>query len=176
VAGALRAAVPRASWVRQGNFHLTLRFLGDVEGDRVREIGDALAAAAAAVNAFDLALRGLGAFPTAAQPRIVWVGASGDNLGALAAAVDGALERIGIPREARAFSGHVTLGRLRAERGAGPGRRGGPEGLPALARALGQGAAADVGRTRVSHIALMQSQLSPRGALYTELRAAPLGA
>lgn len=175
MAAPLRAAAPRASWVRPGNFHLTLRFLGDVEGDRVREIGDAIAAAAAGVNGFELALRGLGAFPAAEEPRIVWVGASGDNLGALAAAVDGALERIGIPREARPFSGHVTLGRLRDERGVGSKRRGGMATQRALARALGEGAAAEVGRTRVTHIALMQSQLAPGGSVYTELRAAPLG-
>jgi 2'-5' RNA ligase len=76
--------------------------------------------------------------------------------------VDGALASLGFPPETRVFSAHVTLGRVRA-----------PRANPRLAEALASGEV--FGRQRVDRLVLMRSDLSPRGARYTELDGAPLG-
>lgn len=153
------------AWVAPENLHLTLKFLGGVEPDRLEQVAAALGAAAAAAGPFELALRGLGAFPSPDRPRVVWAGvhAGGPAVAALAARVEDALGPLDFPREARAFSAHVTLGRIRE-----PRRR------AALGAALAAGAEKDFGRFRVGQMALMRSDLSPRGTRYTALASWPL--
>lgn len=153
------------SWVGTDNLHVTLKFLGDIEERRAEEIGSALAEAVAEIEAFDVALRGLGAFPTPARPRVIWAGVgSGEaRLAVLAATVDQSLIRLGFPREARAFSAHITLGRVRE-----------PRRDPALAEALARALDLELGATRVDRVVLMRSELSPRGARHSELATLPL--
>lgn len=109
----------RASWVRQGNAHLTLKFLGDVPRERLDTVREALSRVRFAP--FTLELGGGGFFPGPSRPRVVWVGmtAGGQACGALATAVDAALAGIGFAPEARPFAAHLTLGRVRE-----PGRGG----------------------------------------------------
>jgi RNA 2',3'-cyclic 3'-phosphodiesterase len=128
-------------------------------------VAAALSAAAASSTAFDLVLRGLGAFPSPTRPRVLWAGIDEGRAAAatLARGVDDALAELGFEREARAFSPHVTLGRVR-----------GPRPAPRLAEALAAGG--HFGRQPVASVALMRSDLSPRGARYSELATAPLAA
>jgi 2'-5' RNA ligase len=143
--------------VAQSNLHVTVKFLGQIDEARVDAVGDALRVAARCAPAFEVNVRGLGAFPTAMRARILWVGlAPAAPLAALAAGVDTALAPLGIERESRPFAAHVTLGRVRESRR-----------NPALADALAR--PADCGRLAVTRIALMRSELHPRGARYTEL-------
>jgi len=93
---------------------------------------------------------------------VLWVGIDDGAAEAarLATRVDDALADLGFERESRAFSPHVTLGRVRE-----------PRRQPGLAEVLRGGG---VGRQRVERLSLMRSELSPRGARYTELAAIPL--
>jgi 2'-5' RNA ligase len=154
------------AWVVPDNLHLTLKFLGGVEPERLAGVTAALEGAAARVAPFELALRGLGAFPSPDRPRVVWAGAhtGAAAVAALAARIDDALGSLDFPREVRAFSAHVTLGRVRESRRAA-----------GLGAALAAGAGRDFGRFRVEQIALMRSDLSPRGSRYTALACWPLG-
>ena len=154
----LRPLAPGVAWVARDNVHLTLKFLGNVETARLGEVERALAAAAAARPAFDLDVQGLGAFPTRTRARVLWAGVSAGaaETAALAAAVDDALAALGFAREGRTFAAHVTLGRVRE-----------PRAHPRLAEALDVATA--FGHQRVARISLMKSELSPRGARYTEL-------
>jgi 2'-5' RNA ligase len=149
------------------NLHITLKFLGDVEDHRAEEIAASLGEAVADVDAFDIALRGLGAFPTRVHPRVIWagVGVGAPALAVMASAVERSLGPLGFPPEARGFSAHVPLGRVRE-----------PRRDPALTAALAGAAAAELGSARVDQIVLMRSQLSPRGARYTPLATLPLAA
>jgi len=151
--------------VAEPNLHLTLKFLGQVAEARVPAIAEALRAAAA-LPAFDLELRGLGAFPTPDRPRVLWVGAGQGAAAAatLAARVDAGLAALGFLHETRAFASHVTLGRVRT-----------PRLNPGLAERLHGAGDRDFGRVRVGAVSLMRSQLSPAGARYTELAALALG-
>lgn len=152
------------AWVGRDNFHLTLKFLGGVEPARLEAVVPALTRAAAGCPAFDLAVGGLGAFPSPTRPRVLWIGIDegATESARLAARADDALAALGFERESRPFSPHVTLGRVRE-----------PRRQPGLAAALGGGI---VGRQRVERLSLMRSDLSPRGARYTELAAIPLTA
>ncbi len=164
-AAPLRAVASGVSWVSTANYHLTLKFLGDIEERRAAEVAAALAAGVAGLEPFDLAIGGLGAFPTATRPRVIWagVGAGAPALAALADAVEERLVLLGFAREARGFSAHVTLGRVRE-----------PRPHPALAEALARAVSVELGSARVDRVMLMQSRLSPRGAEYTELATLPL--
>ncbi len=151
------------AWVAPANLHVTLKFLGQIDEARAPAVADALRSASARHRAFDLALRGLGAFPSPTRPRVLWAGLEDDAgaLAALAAAIDACCGELGFPRETRPFAAHVTLGRVRE-----PTRR--PQLGEALARPV------DFGRVAVARVSLMRSELSPRGARYSELAASPL--
>lgn len=154
----LRRHTSGVSWVAAENLHITLKFLGSVDESRLAEIGDALRRVAS-VPAFDVAVGGLGAFPTPARPRVIWAGtAAAPAFARLAEDADRALVALGFPAEARGFTPHVTLGRVRE-----------PRGDAALAAALAAAATRPFGTLRVWRVSLMRSELSPRGPRYTEL-------
>jgi len=156
----LRAAAPYVAWVPAENLHVTLKFLGHVEANSLDEVTAGLEAAVRDSVPFDLEIRGLGAFPTPTRARVVWAGvrAGREAMGALAGRIEAALEPVGFPREARPFSAHVTLGRVRV-----------PRKDPRLARLIEGGAALEFGALRVGALWLMRSDLSSRGARYSEL-------
>jgi 2'-5' RNA ligase len=160
----LRAVAPEVAWVARDNLHITLKFLGGVDTARLGDVTAALVSAASGMSLFDVGLRGLGGFPSSTRPRVLWAGLDEGAVptAALAGRVDGALASLGFPPETRVFSAHVTLGRVRA-----------PRANPRLAEALTRGGV--FGRQRVDRLVLMRSDLSPRGARYTELDGAPLG-
>jgi 2'-5' RNA ligase len=160
---ALRPHTTGIAWVAAENLHITIKFLGGVDQSRLPEVAAAVEQAVIS-HAFDVTLRGLGAFPTPMRPRVIWAGtAPSPAFAALGLSVDRAMIALGFPPEARAFTPHVTLGRVRE-----------PRRDPALAAALEAGAARPFGRLTVGRVSLMRSELSPRGARYTELRGWPL--
>ncbi|WP_447972643.1 RNA 2',3'-cyclic phosphodiesterase [Nitrospira sp. Kam-Ns4a] len=157
----------RLQWVRPESIHVTLKFLGEIEEGRVAAIGEALERIAASLAPFAVEVGGLGVFPDARAPRVVWLGLSGqvDALVRLAAEVDAALHALGFPREDRPFAPHLTLARVK-DRQRDVGRALAASGL------LDRAAAA--GSLRVRAIALMKSDLRPSGAVYTRLHEAVL--
>jgi 2'-5' RNA ligase len=156
----LRPLAPGVAWVAAENLHITLKFLGGVETPRLELVEKALERAVAGAAPFDLTIAGLGAFPTPTRPRVIWAGAVGgkSELVALAGRVERELAPIGFPREERPFSPHVTLGRVRE-----------PRRNERLGEALVRTATDPFGTVRVERLSLMRSDLSPRGARYSEL-------
>jgi 2'-5' RNA ligase len=145
------------AWVAEENLHVTVKFIGSTDETRVEAVLQALRASTATARAFEVTIRGLGAFPTPSRPRVLWAGLEpAEPLAALAAEVDRAVAALGVPPEARPFAAHVTLGRVRALRR-----------NPRLADALAR--PAELGALPVRGVSLMRSELSPRGARYTEL-------
>jgi len=109
---ALCAGVPGAKWVDPANFHLTLRFIGEVGEDLATDIDAALARLTA--PPFVLQLAGTGVFGNGGMPRSLWVGVERNPpLAALRDKIEQALIRAGLPPEPRKFSPHVTLARLK---------------------------------------------------------------
>jgi len=111
----LSGGIPGARWLPPENYHLTLRFIGEVEHWRAEDIDDALANIRA--RPFDLSLRGVGTFERANGPKsrlsTLWVGVEKtDQLTFLQAKVETALQRIGLEPERKRFAPHVSLARL----------------------------------------------------------------
>ena len=108
----LCSGLPGAKWVDPGNFHLTLRFIGEIGEDVAADIDDALSRLRA--RHFTLQIAGTGVFGGGEKPRSLWAGVErSPELAGLRDKVEQALIRIGLPPEPRKFSPHVTLARLR---------------------------------------------------------------
>jgi len=151
-------------WVAPEQMHLTLKFLGEVPDARLPDICAALELAVQDCDLFELTTAAPGCFPPRGQARVIWLGTDvlGNGLSACQSAIEDALEAAGFPREQRPFSAHLTLGRVRGDRSGGALRRDvSTLNCPAVAQ-------------RVESVALMQSQLSPKGARYTRLGVWPL--
>ena len=151
-------------WVRPEGIHLTLKFFGDLPENAVVNISAVVGRAAAAVGSFELAICGMGVFPDPHRPRVVWMGMTGDvaRLVTFQQRLERALGEIGFPPEERPFRPHLTLGRIKS-----------PQGLTGLAEALETGRAVTAGRFTASGLGLFQSDLTPRGAVYTRLAVYP---
>jgi 2'-5' RNA ligase len=108
----MQGGVPGARWSTREQLHLTLRFIGEVDGREANAIDDALSALTA--PKFTLALKGVGEFG-GGKPRALWAGvAPSQALLHLQRKVETALQRIGLEAEQRKFTPHVTLARLKA--------------------------------------------------------------
>jgi 2'-5' RNA ligase len=153
-------------WVRPAGIHLTLSFLGEIPAEQVDQIAGALRQACAGHAAFGVSIAGMGCFPNARRPRVVWVGVS-EPSGALARLhhdVEQALVPLGFRPEARAFSPHLTLGRVKG---------GGRQAREVLGGYV-ERATVRVGEMEVAAVHLMRSDLQPGGAVYTALAVVPL--
>lgn len=166
IVGRLRDAGVDAAWVPTTHLHLTLHFLGDdVDDADLHRICVAMDEAAATMPAFRLAYRGVGVFPDARRPRVVWLGVErgADDLVRLHDALAERLTPLGFPPESRGFRPHLTLGRFR-----GGGAARGAAWLPSFAEA-------DAGEMTASRVCLYESRLAPTGAEHDRLHAARLG-
>lgn len=169
----VRGFAPDVRWVSPESLHVTLKFIGEQPDDRLGVIKDALASLKA--DGMDVGFRSTGFFPTANSARVFWIGIEADaRLANLAAAVDKSLEPLGIEREQRAFSPHLTLARSgsgRPERG----KSDRPNRLFAVLRdRLAQMPPPDFGTMTAREFFLYLSKLSPKGAQYTRLERFPL--
>jgi RNA 2',3'-cyclic 3'-phosphodiesterase len=107
----LRGGLPGARWIDVENYHLTLRFIGDVEGHVADEIANSLDRVRR--PSFPLALSGVGAFGSK-KPHSIWAGVTASpDLAALQAEIERICQRIGVAADPRKFVPHVTLARLK---------------------------------------------------------------
>jgi 2'-5' RNA ligase len=117
-AGELARELPSVRWSKKvENLHVTLKFLGRVAEDRLGEMGSALERAVGALPRFGVEMRGLGAFPSPRQARVIWAGVVDPDrrLAQVAEAIETAAAALGIAdKEARLFRPHVTVGRAKA--------------------------------------------------------------
>jgi len=154
------------SWVEKGNLHVTLKFLGEIPGDRLSVLCGALEGAAGASTPFSLDASGGGTFPGTRNPRVLWAGFREplELVGKLQQNIESALSGAGFPREDRPFHPHITVGRVRGVLPPAWGDR--------FVRGL---AGREFGNVPVSSIVLFESRLAPGGAIYTVVREFPLG-
>jgi RNA 2',3'-cyclic 3'-phosphodiesterase len=156
----LRPLCLGARWARVEGLHVTLKFIGEVPDAKVSEITKALSALRG--EPFDVKFENIGFFPSRKSPRVFWIGVhGGDALVRLAAVVSESLIALGIPREDKAYSPHLTLARA----GAG---RGPDQNLKALTSLLANEAEA-FGTMTAHEFFLYRSQLGRGGSTYTKL-------
>jgi len=159
---------PGIKWVDPYSIHLTLKFLGSIAADRIKEITEAMDEAAQGIPPFHLEVKGLGVFPNLKRVQVVWVGMSGevDKLNQLQKRIESNLARLGFAPESRSFTPHLTLARLRNQ--ASPDER---QRLGQLIANIRFEAAATI---KVDTINLMRSQLTREGAIYSRISAVAL--
>ena len=163
--------VPGIRFMPPESYHITLKFLGEVQDlDTVKQ-----AAATIHSEPFKIAFHDTGFFPNPRAPRVFWAGIHADDrLPALAATLDTALHPAGFPREERPFRPHLTLARS----GSGspsPRRDEQPvAGFRALVYLVEKNPPPDFGTMTADEFFLYESKLSPRGAQYSKLARYPL--
>jgi 2'-5' RNA ligase len=163
-----------ARWVRPAGMHVTLKFIGHAVPTGDTEKLDAVRAALAIVHSdrpVEMHFRGVGFFPNASRPRVVWCGVqASENLAPLAADIDKVLEPLGIPGEDRAFLPHLTLARLKTA-SSGRRSRSNPGNSEALRSAATEMAQSDFGSSRETEFHLFESITKPGGSEYRKLEA-----
>jgi 2'-5' RNA ligase len=171
--GPIRAALARlqhslkanriasVKWVNPEGIHLTIKFLGNIDTGEIPELSRVLQESVKGAAPFKLKLENTGAFPNIRAPRVVWVGVGGETeqLLTLHKKVEQALTPLGFAPENRAFSPHLTLGRVREGAQANELKR------------LGENITASIIEGDLSFgvdsLNLMQSQLTREGAIYS---------
>lgn len=163
----LARSAAEVKWVEEENLHVTLLFLGEVDERDLVAVCRAVAAGAATQAPFPLTVEKVSCFGSPRRPRTLWagVGAGTQEVVALHAALEPPLQELGCyRREERAYTPHITLGRVKSDR---------PN--DALAAALARKADWVGGETVVREVHVMGSELTPQGPVYTVLSRAKLG-
>jgi len=157
-------------WVAPEQYHITLRFLGELSQRQVQEVAAALQRACGEEGPFWMSLTGLGVFPERGPVRVLWAGVdpqSGWRLSRLAGRLEQELQQAGFPPADAPFVPHLTRGRVKAPRARLAG---------GLAQYLAEVQLGQLGRCPVQAAVVMGSELRPSGPRYWELHRCPLGA
>lgn len=156
----------RARWTFPEQFHVTLKFLGEIDAASVDRLILAVAEAVATRRPFELAFQGAGAFPDWTRPRVLWarVTIGSEALIDLAHEVETAAVQAGFAPSDRPFRPHLTLGRVKRTETKIDGAQ--TERVLALHRA---------GPERVERVEVFRSRLTPQGPIYTPLASLMLG-
>ncbi|OQC48171.1 MAG: 2',5' RNA ligase family [Candidatus Marinimicrobia bacterium ADurb.Bin030] len=156
----------RLSWTRPQGQHLTLKFFGDISREDINNISAAVQKRIVAEQKMNLKIEKLGVFPDAKRPRVLWCGITGDveRLINLQIKLDGDFAALGFPAEDRSFKAHLTLARIKD-----------PRDITGMSDALKKYNSFKAGEFTSDKLFLLQSNLSPQGAVYTKLAEFVLG-
>ncbi len=162
----LKSIAADVKWVRPEGMHLTLKFLGDIQTNRIPVFERDLRPAFSEFHSFEIRIAGMGAFPNMRRPRVIWVGIEDPSsiLAPMAQRVEDVFLAHGFKKEKRGFSPHLTLGRVRSDRG-----------QYELVEAVRQRMDIAGPSFFVDSAVLFQSILRPTGAEYRPLCHFPLG-
>lgn len=145
-------------WVNPTNLHLTLKFIGEVPEEAVLSIGDALSSAVREKAKYEVRVKECGGFPNLRNPRVLWVGLSGINRDfKIASEIDKHLLPLGIAKEKKPFSPHLTIGRIKK-----------PGDISRLSGYI-ENLNFDAGTVILNKVALVKSTLTPAGPIYENL-------
>src|SRR5215207_5537518 len=154
-------------WMALENMHLTLKFLGDIPSSNVEVLTQMIQAQAESFNSFDIQLTGIGSFPNPKRPRVIYIGIHPPaELEAFQRQMESATRRLGYNQEERAFTPHLTIGRVRQHVSADDQQK--------IRRALEESTIDSLGKARVNSVHLYKSDLKPNGPVYTKLFSAHL--
>ena len=154
-------ALPKkVKWVEPENLHLTLKFFGEIEENRLEDLSKSLSRAFEDQEPFSVAARGIGIFPEKGSPRVLWagIGDPDQRLRDLADSIDRETVSAGFPPSDHLFSAHLTLARFPLVH------------VKALKTEISKHQSRSFGEIRVQKSALVRSRLGPSGAVYTDLK------
>jgi RNA 2',3'-cyclic 3'-phosphodiesterase len=152
-------------WVKPENIHITLKFLGDIHSQMIQPIVNCMDRCGKEHHFVQLFSKGIGVFPGLKRPRILWAGIDGetDALRAIQEQLDEYLRVTGLPKENRPFKGHLTIGRFK-----------GRADSKKLLSVIKEFSVFETKSFSAETLSLYKSDLTPSGAIYTRIAAAPL--
>ncbi|HDN97942.1 MAG TPA: RNA 2',3'-cyclic phosphodiesterase [bacterium] len=155
----IKEKLKEARIVPSENLHITLKFLGEVEKEKVGLIGDVIEDISSNFPPFDMEVKGIGKFPEKGKIRVLWVGADADdNLRNLNKIIEERMEKLSFPRENR-FKEHITIARFKSN----PNNE-------RLAEFLKKYKESVWGKMKVENIEIIESILKPDGPVYKTLK------
>jgi len=155
-------------WVKPGNIHLTLKFLGDITQSNLEFIARSLAHEAKKVKPFSISFTNLGIFPNPKKPKIIWIGVNSPSiLGEFQSKIEALTSRHGIPIEQRRFSPHITLGRISDSNSL--------DTIENLIIEISSINVSTLDTVNISAIKIFKSDLKPDGPIYTAIYNIPFG-
>lgn len=161
----LRKTGADVKWVPAEKIHITLKFLGNTDDSLIPKIKERLIKKLSHFNTFYIKIGGVGCFPSERRPRVLWVGIeNSDALRSLQKDIDAEVSGLGFAAEERPFSPHLTIGRVRSQRG-----------ITEMPGTFAKFRFSDFGVLEVKSIHIMKSELKPAGAEYSSLAEIPLG-
>ena len=161
----VRPLAPEAPWVKAESLHVTLKFIGEASDARVQEVKDVLHQIKS--PPLEVEFKDVGFFPSHNSGRVFWVGVHADEaLPQLAASIDQALQKTGIPGETREYHPHLTLARAGSRKGA-------YQTFKQLPKGINPEEHPQFGKMTAQEFFLYRSELSRSGARYTKLERFP---
>lgn len=147
-------------WVEPENIHITLRFLGNLNSKRLKDITTGLPDFIKGTPPFLIGITGLGAFPNPQKPKVIWAGVSENNgeLSHLAEKIENGINQCGVGKEDREFSSHITIGRMRSFKN-----------ISRLAESIPSYAISPTLEQTVNRVTLLKSTLTSDGPIYEPL-------
>jgi len=162
----LKSARADVRWVSPRNIHLTLKFFGNIEESQIDAITQAIEEPVRVTPSISITVKGIGAFPSLKNPRVIWIGLPDEKkvLVSIQRRLEGELQKIGFQPEDRPYHPHLTLGRMRSNRG-----------KDELLKEMEKYREEEFGSFHAERVVLFKSDLRPEGAVYTRLREVKFG-
>lgn len=150
----------KVGWVKKESIHLTLKFLGEIEEKKIKEVSEKLKLISSKIKPFRIRIEGTGWFPEkGSNPRVLWIGVKyPEQLKILWEEIEKELEKTGFRKEVREFSPHITIGRVK-----------GNGSVHKVLEIFKKSITYLFGEMEVKRITLFQSILKPDGAEYIPL-------
>lgn len=146
--------------VEPKNIHITLKFLGDTNEEKIELIEEIIKKETTKVDPFKIQLHGTGVFPNQNYMKVLWIGIkNAERIGEIAEQIDRELSEIGFQKEKRKFSAHLTIGRVRSAKN-----------KDKLLHIIKKYEEVEFGEIIVNSIKLKKSDLTPKGPIYTTLK------
>lgn len=157
----LKKADADVGWVSSENFHVTLKFIGYLEEEKIDTASGIVKDSVVHIKPFDLAYVGVGVFPTPRNPRVIFIDVidPGKNLASIHQKLDSQFTVLGVEQENRPFEAHLTVGRVKTRRN-----------ISKLIDNLNSYNGFNFGSEHVTQVVLMKSTLSQKGPIYTKLQ------
>lgn len=154
----LEAAESPVKFVEPQNLHLTLKFFGDVNEDKLNEISNIISQKVENFDPFDLIIEGVGVFPSLRYIRVIWLGTKNvDSFSNIQKELDDEFIKLGFDKE-RSYIPHLTIGRLK-----------GSTNKEVLVEKIEELKDLEIGAMAVNKLILKKSELTPAGPIYTDL-------
>ena len=142
------------------NIHITLKFLGDVEEQKIDPIEQIMNTSVEGISPFSITLMGTGVFPNENYIKVIWIGIQGaEQIKTIATSLDERLSKIGFKREQRSLSPHLTIGRVKTVKN-----------KQALMITIRNHEHLEFSEQKIPSIKLKKSQLTPQGPIYTTIK------